>query len=550
MTPFASPWRLTPLAIAALISVPVLTIAVKLLAPSGELWEHLAATVLWRYIANTLWLGFGVGLGTLVIGAGTAWLCSMCRFPGRKLLEWALLLPLAVPTYAIAFTYAGMLDFAGPVQSGLRETFGWTRHDYWFPEIRSLAGAVVVMSLVLYPYVYLLARAAFVNQSVCALEIGRTLGRGPWGSFTGIALPLARPALAGGVALALMEALSDFGTVQYYGVDTFTTGIYRTWFALGDVGAAAQLSAVLLGFVALLLIAEQASRGRARYHHTSGRYRALPSYRLRGLRGWLAAAACLLPLALGFLLPALQLGAWTAETWRETLDAHFAGLAWNSFRLAALTALLAVAVALLLAYSLRLGVGPLGRAAARVAALGYAVPGSVIAVGVMVPFAAVDAGIDDLARRYLGVSTGLLLTGGLAALVFAYLVRFLAVALRAVEAGLDKVSPDMDDAARALGCAPGRVLIRVHVPVVRAGLLTAALLVFVDVMKELPATLIMRPFNFDTLAVRAWELAADERLADSASAALTIVAVGLAPVILLSRAVGRARPGAAAPAVP
>ena len=543
-------WRLAPPLIATVIAVPVLTIAVQLFAPSGEVWGHLVDTVLWRYVGNTVWLGFGVGFGTLVLGTGTAWLCVMCRFPGRGVLEWALLLPLAVPTYAIAFTYAGMLDFAGPLQSALREAFGWTRHDYWFPEIRSLGGAIAVMSLVLYPYVYLLARASFLNQSVCALEIGRTLGRGPWASFFAIGLPLARPALAGGVSLALMEALSDFGTVQYYGVDTFTTGIYRTWFGLGDAGAAAQLSAVLLLFVALLLILEQASRGGARYHHTSGRYRPLPSYNLRGTRMWLATLACLLPLALAFLFPALQLGIWTIETWREMVDTHFAGLAWNSFRLAALTAVLAVAVALILAYAVRLGAGLLGRAAARVASLGYAVPGSVIAVGVLVPFAVLDTGIDGFARDTFGVSTGLLLTGGLAALVFAYIVRFLAVALRAVEAGLTKVSPAMDGAARTLGCTPGRVLWRVHVPVVRAGLITGGLLVFVDVMKELPATLIMRPFNFDTLAVRAYELAADERLADSASAALAIVAVGLVPVLILGRAVGRARPGSQAPALP
>ena len=539
------PWRLAPPLIAGLIAVPVLAIAAQLFV-----WGHLVDTVLWRYIGNTVWLGLGVGLGTLVIGTGTAWLCVMCRFPGRGILAWALLLPLAVPTYAIAFTYAGILDFAGPAQTALREAFGWTRHDYWFPEIRSLGGAIAVMSLVLYPYVYLLARASFLNQSVCALEIGRTLGRGPWASFFAIGLPLARPAMAGGVSLALMEALSDFGTVQYYGVDTFTTGIYRTWFGLGDAAAAAQLSAVLLLFVALLVILEQASRGGARYHHTSGRYRPLPSYPLQGLRKWAACLACLLPLALGFLLPALQLGAWTVETWRETVDGHFAALAWNSFRLAALTAFLAVAVALLLAYAVRLGAGPVARGAARVASLGYAVPGSVIAVGVLVPFAALDTAIDTFARDTFGVSTGLLLTGGLVALVFAYIVRFLAVALRAVEAGLTKVSPAMDGAARTLGCTPGRVLWRVHVPVVRAGLITAGLLVFVDVMKELPATLIMRPFNFDTLAVRAYELAADERLADSASAALAIVAVGLVPVLLLSRAVGRARPGSQAAGLP
>jgi iron(III) transport system permease protein len=529
--------------VAGLVAFPVLVVLANVLAPAGEVWRHLVDTVLWRYIGNTIWLALGVGVGTLVIGGGMAWLCSMCRFPGRPIFEWALLLPLAVPTYAIAFTYAGMFEFAGPVQSALRDWFGWDRHDYWFPEIRSLGGAITVMTLVLYPYVYLLARAAFLNQSVCALEIGRTLGRGPWRSFAGIALPLARPALVGGMSLALMEALSDFGTVQYYGVDTFTTGIYRTWFALGDASAAAQLAAVMLVFVAVLLLGEQWSRGRARYHHTTNRYRPLPSYRLRGGRAGLASLACAAVLGLGFVLPAAQLGAWTIDTWHETIDMRFAVLAWNSFRLAAITAVLAVMVALAVAYAVRLGAGPIGRAAKRIAGLGYAVPGSVIAVGVMLPFAWLDTAIDDFARARFGVSTGLLLTGGLAALVFAYLVRFLAVSLNAVDSALAKVTPSMDGAARTLGVGPSGVLWRVHIPIIRAGLLTAGLLAFVDVMKELPATLIMRPFDFNTLAVRAYELASDEQLAESASAALAIVAVGILPVIVLSRAITRARPG-------
>jgi len=537
-------WALAPTLVALLVSVPVLVVLAAVAAPAGDVWRHLADTVLARYVANTVWLALGVGAGTLAIGTGCAWLCSMCRFPGRALFDWALLLPLAVPTYAIAFTYAGMLEYAGPVQSALRELFGWTRHDYWFPEARSLGGAIVVMSLVLYPYVYLLARASFLSQSVCALEIGRTLGRGPWRSFTDIALPLARPALVGGVSLALMEALGDFGTVSYYGVDTFTTGIYRTWFALGDATAAAQLAAVLLLFVLVLLVGEQWWRRGARFHHTSARYRPLPSYRLRGARAWLATLACLAPLGFGFLLPASQLALWTARTWHSDLNAGFATLAWNSVRLATLTAVIAVGVALLVAYAVRLGAGPVGRAAKRLAGLGYAVPGSVIAVGVLLPFAHLDTAIDDFARATFGVSTGLLLTGGLAALVFGYLVRFLAVSLNAVDAALAKVTPSMDGAARSLGLGPGAVLARVHVPIIRAGLLTAGLLAFVDVMKELPATLILRPFNFDTLAVRAYELASDEQLRESAGAALAIVAVGILPVIVLSRAITRARPGA------
>ncbi len=539
-------WSAGPILAAGLVAFPVLVVLANVFVPATDVWSHLANTVLWRYIGNTVWLVLGVGLGTLIIGSGTAWLCSMCRFPGRSVFEWALLLPLAVPTYAIAFTYAGMFEFAGPVQSALRDWFGWGRRDYWFPEVRSLGGAITVMTLVLYPYVYLLARAAFLNQSVCALEIGRTLGRNPWQSFLGIALPLARPALVGGVSLALMEALSDFGTVQYYGVDTFTTGIYRTWFALGDPSAAAQLAATMLVFVAALILTEQWSRRRARYHHTTNRFRPLPTYDLRGWRAALACAACAGALGLGFLLPAVQLAVWTIETWQQTIDLRFLGLAWNSFRLAAMTAVVAVIVTLLVCYAVRLRTNATGRVAKRVAGLGYAVPGSVIAVGVLLPFAWLDTAIDDFARAVFGVSTGLLLTGGLAALIFAYLVRFLAVSLNAVDSAMAKVTPNMDGAARTLGAGPDAVLWRVHVPIIRAGLLTAGLLVFVDVMKELPATLIMRPFDFNTLAVRAYELASDELLAESASAALAIVVVGIVPVIILSRAITRARPGEAA----
>lgn len=531
-----------PLAAAALVSVPVLVVAAHVFLPAGGVWPHLVDTVLAGYIVNTLWLLLGVGLGTLVIGTGTAWLCSVCRFPGRGVLEWALLLPMALPTYAIAYGYAGLLEYAGPLQSALRTWFGWTGRDYWFPDIRSLGGAVAVMSLVLYPYVYLLARAAFLSQSVCVLEVGRTLGRGPWRSFAEIAVPLARPALAGGVALALMEALSDFGTVDYYGVDTFTTGIYRTWFALGDAAAAAQLSAVLLVFVLVLLVGEQQSRRGRRYHHTTGRQGALPSYRLRGVRAGLAAAACIAPLALGFLVPAGLLAVWTVADGRDQLDAAFAALAGNSFMLAALTAVLALAVAVPVGYAVRLGAGPVGRAAKRIAGLGYAIPGSVVAVGVLLPAAWLDNSIDGLARAAFGVSTGLILTGGIAVLVFAYLVRFLPLSMNAVDAALARVTTTIDDAARTLGERPGGVLRRIHLPMLRGGLLTAALLVFVDTMKELPATLILRPFDVNTLAVRAYEFATDERLADAAPAALAIVVVGLVPVIVLSRAMTPVRP--------
>ena len=536
-------WTLAAVVIAALVAVPVVVVMASIFAPAGEVWRHLADTVLAGYVINTLVLMAGVGVGTLVIGVATAWLVTMCRFPGRAGFEWALLLPLAVPTYAIAFTYGGLFEFAGPVQTALRDGFGWGRGDYWFPEVRSLGGAILIMSVVLYPYVYLLARAAFLEQSVCVIEVSRTLGRGPWRSFTEVALPLARPAIAGGVALALMEALSDFGAVEYLAVATFTTGIFRTWFGLGEPIAAAQLSAVLMLFVLALIVLERALRGGRKFHHTSRRYRSLPRYELPDGRALAAFLVCFVPIFLGFLLPGGQLLAWTAETAHAVVDRDFLVLAGNSIMLAAVAATVAVGAALLLAYGQRLRPGPVLAIAARVASMGYAVPGAVIAVGVLLPFAWLDNRVDGLMRDAFGISTGLILSGTLVALVFGYLVRFLAISFNTVEASLGKVTPTMDGAARTLGLGSGATLRRVHIPILSGSLLTAALLVFVDVMKELPATLIMRPFNFNTLAVRAFELAEDEQLAESAPAALSIVGVGIVPVILLTVAIARSRPG-------
>ncbi len=528
---------------ATLIAIPVVVVLLHVFVPTGDVWRHLASTVLPSYIGNSLWLMLGVGAGTLVIGVGTAWLVTMCRFPGRGIFEWALLLPMAVPAYVIAYTYTGLLDYAGPVQESLRALFGWGRGDYWFPEIRSLGGAVVMLVLVLYPYVYLLSRAAFLEQSVCVLEVSRTLGRTPLRAFISVALPLARPAIATGVALALMETLNDFGTVQYFAVDTFTTGIFRTWYGLGETAAAAQLAAVLMLFIFALVLAERFSRGGGRVHHTSPRYRELPGYRLKGARKALATLACLTPVALGFLLPACALGYWSWLTAPDVIDAGFMALAFNSFVLATVAAALALAVAVAIAYAQRLRPSRLIGAAARLSAMGYAVPGAVVAVGVLIPFAWADTAINDLARRLFGAGPGLILSGTIVAVTFAYVVRFLAVSLNTVEASLAKITPHMDDAARTLGLRPRQALVRVHLPIMGGSLLTAALLVFVDVMKELPATLILRPFNFDTLAIRTYQLASDERLAESSSAALAIVLVGIIPVILLSLAIARSRPG-------
>ena len=535
-----APLALTALVIGILTAAPIASVWLNLFAGgTGDTWAHLASTVLTEYVANTLVLCLGVGGGVILVGVSTAWLVTMHAFPGRRFFEWALVLPLAVPAYVMAYAYTDLLQFVGPVQSWLRESFGWRKGDYWFPDVRSAGGAVAMFSLVLYPYVYLLARTAFLERAGGMLEVGRSLGLSAWASFFRISLPLARPAVAAGTALALMETLADYGTVAYFAVPTFTTGIYRAWFSLGDRIAAAQLSAALLGFVVLVLAAERASRGRARFHNTTGRNRPQPGQTLSGAAALAAMLACALPLLLGFLLPAgvllrLALGDGDAQ-----FGSRFFQLAGNSFSLAALTALLAVGLAVLLAYSARLSGAGWSRALNRLVGLGYAVPGSVIAVGVLIPVTRLDNWLAAAIASWTGTSPGLLLTGGIAALVYAYLARFLAIALQTVEASLAKVTPSMDDAARSLGLGQGQTLRRVHLPLLRGSLLTAGLLVFVDVMKELPATLVMRPFNFDTLATQAYTLAADERLAEASTAALAIVVVGILPLIAVSRQIAK-----------
>jgi iron(III) transport system permease protein len=533
-------WAALALLIAGLLAVPTLAVLTSIFIPTGEIWAHLVSTVLPNYVRNTFGLLLGVGLGVLVIGVGAAWLVTMCRFPGRGLCTWALLLPLAMPAYIIAYTYTDLFQYAGSVQSALRAWFGWRRGDYWFPDVRSLLGAIVVMTLVFYPYVYLLARAAFLEQSASLFEISRVLGRGPWRSFATVALPLARPAIVGGVALALMEALADFGAVQYFAVDTFTTGIYRTWFGMGSLPAAAQLAAVLLSGVFAVLLLERLARGRARVHHASRGARLMAPFALSGPRAAAALVACLLPVVGGFVVPSAVLVQLALTRGDARAAAVFTQLAFHSFVLAAVAALAAVAVATLLAYGLRIAPNPVTRLATRVAVLGYAVPGAVIAVGILIAFGWLDQTFDRWARAATGSGVGLVLSGTVAALVLAYLVRFLAAAFNTVEATLGKITPSLDEVPRTLGASPGRTLLRVHVPLLRGGLLTAALLVFVEVMKELPATLVVRPFNFDTLAIRVYRLASDERLAEASTAALAIVAVGLLPVIVLSLAVARA----------
>jgi len=529
------------MAIALLILTPILVVFSSVFTDSGAVWQHLLTTVLPDYIISSLLLMLGVGICTVIIGVGTAWLVTLCQFPGQRWFEWGLLLPLAAPAYVLAYVYTELLEFYGPVQSSLRGVFGWTAvGDYWFPTIRSLGGAIAIISLVLYPYIYLLARVAFLEQSVCTLEASRSLGCNPWQSFTRVALPLARPAIVAGLALVLMETLNDFGTVQYFAVSTFSVGIYRTWFGMGQPVAAAQLSALLLVFVLLLIGLERWSRQQTKYYQ-AGRYQRVARFKLQGWRAIAALLCCLLPITLGFLIPAGRLLYMAAIDVTHNFSQRFWELSQHSLILAAVTAAIAVVMALVMAYGLRLRPNWGMQVAVRTASVGYAVPGAVIAVGVLFPIGTIDNAIDAGMRSTFGISTGLLLSGSITALVFAYLVRFLAVSYHTVESSLSRIKPNLDDAARSLGSGSTRTLLKVHAPLMSSGLITAAILVFVDVMKELPATLIVRPFNFDTLAVEVYRLAADERLTEAAAPALAIVAVGIIPVILLSRQIARTR---------
>ncbi len=530
-------WILGGTLVAAIVAAPVLAIAWLALFPTENIWPHLATTVLPRHSWNTLLLMLGNGIGVFVIGTATAWVTSTCRFSGRHIFEWALLLPLAVPAYIVAFVYTDILEFAGPVQSLLRDIFGWqTTRDYWFPAIRSMGGAIFVMSFVLYPYVYLLASAAFQEQSVGVIEASSTLGRGPWQSFLTVALPLARPAIVVGIALAMMETLADFGTVDFFAVNTLTVSVFNVWLGMGNAGGAAQIALVMLGFVVLLVAFERIGRRGRGFQNTTTRHRAATPFRLTGVRNAAAVAICATPIAIGFVIPAGVLARHAIVFFDQSWNAEFFGFARNSLTLAALAAVTAVAVAVFLAYGRRLATGRHFAVLTRLSLLGYAVPGAVLAVGVLIPFARLDNAIDALAREYLGVSTGLILSGTIFALVFAYVIRFLAVGYGAVEASLGKIRPTMDMAARSLGAGPGRTLWRIHMPLIRGSMLAAATIVFVDTMKELPATLILRPFNFDTLATHVFQFASDEQLELSALSALTIVLAGVLPVILLSRA--------------
>ena len=530
-------WSALAVLIAALVLLPVASVLwIALTGGSGDIWPHLLSTTLPRYVSNTLVLMAGVGVLTAAVGTGAAWLVTMYRFPGRGWLQWALLLPLAVPAYVGAYALVDFLEYAGPVQRGLRLLFGWeTARDYWFPQIRTRGAAILVLSGALYPYVYLLCRAAFREQSGAVFEVARALGAGPWSRFWRVGLPLARPAMAAGAAVVMMETVNDFGAVEFFAVQTLTTGIFSVWLQAGNLPGAAQISACVLTLVVILVTLEKLSRSRSRTHASARAIRPVTPQELRGWRAWAAWAACLLPFLGGFVLPVSVLlsNSFDAEQWVE--PGLFQALL-HSLGVGIAASLLCVTLAVIMVYGARLSGRRVPVLLLPVTAIGYAVPGAVLGIGVLIPLAAFDNRLADLILRVTGSDPGLLLTGTAGALTLAYVVRFFAISQGTADAALARISPSVPMAARSLGRSAGATLRAVHLPLARASLGSALLLVFVDCVKELPATLLLRPFDYETLATRVHAKASLEALSEAAPAALTITLVGLLATGLLARA--------------
>ncbi|WP_429093992.1 ABC transporter permease [Aeromonas veronii] len=529
-------WMTGSWAIALLLGLPVIALLFSAFSAEGDLFRHLADTVLLDYLGNTLGLVVGVVLLSLLFGVPTAWLVAMCQVPGRRALQWALMLPMAMPSYIVAYVYTDLLDYSGPLQAGLRALFGWNSPaDYWFPAIRSLGGAAWVLALVLFPYVYLLTRASFLEQSVSLIHSSRLLGCTPWQSFRRLSLPLARPAIMVAVSLVAMETLADFATVHFFAINTLTTAVYDTWLGYGSLATAAKLSCLMLLAVVLLIALERRSRSRQQVFQKSMGHEQPMRYPLKGMSRWLAGLWCWGLVLAGFGLPFVILLDYGVRYFELSWTPEFVRFAGNSLLISALTALLAMGIALLLGFFRRLDGGIKSLLPLRIAAMGYAMPGTVLAIGVLVPLTALDFAINDLAEWLGRQGPGLLLTGTITAIVFGYLVRFVAIAIGSVESSMGKISPSLDMAARSLGQGDGGMLRRVHLPLVRRGLFAGAMLVFIESMKELPAALLLRPFNFDTLATHVYQFVSDEMLERGALGAIVIVLVGLLPLIWVNR---------------
>jgi iron(III) transport system permease protein len=527
----------TAIVIAAICLLPLIGVVAAAFLGSMETMSKLADTVLWRYTWTTLVLVALVATGTILLGSATAWLVVATDFPGRRFFEIALVLPLAFPAYVLAYAYTHVLDHPGIVQSTLRDITGWGPRDYWFPEIRSLGGAAAMLTLVLYPYVYLLARAAFRMQAATPFFAARSLGSSPLSCFLRVSLPMARPAIAAGALLVVMETIADFGTVAHFGVQTFATGIYTSWFSLADRGAAAQLAVGLLVFAFLVAALEQQNRGAATYA-AKGRHDPFPRMKLTQRSALACQVLCGIPVLLGVILPTTALFAMGLNSEQEIFSPRYLSFFQNSITLAAVASVVTVTAAVLLGTFNRIASNRLSTASLYIARLGYAVPGGVIAVGLMVPFAGFDNWLDARMEAWFGISTGLLISGSIWLMIAAYMIRFLAAAIGSYESGLAAVTPNIDAASRVLGRSDWATVREIHLPILKPSILTALLIVFVDTVKELPATLILRPFNYDTLAVQAFRLASDERLEGAAVPSLMIAGLGLIPVVILCAQIG------------
>ena len=527
-------WIVSSLLISLFVAIPVVVILASLFTPATEVWSHISDSVLPDYIGNTLLLMVLVALITSFVGVGTAWLTAATEFPGRKILTWALMLPLAAPAYIVAYVYTDLLDYSGPVQTFIRELTGLYAGEYYFPEIRSLGGAALIIGLVLYPYVYLLVRVAFIQRSATLYGAARTLGATPFYAFGRIAMPAARPALVGGLALVLMETLADYGTVDYFAVPTFSTGIFRTWFSMGDKSAALKLAAVMFTFVVLLVAIEKYYR-RPTEAQAIARDGLTQRTELRGVAAFAALAFCSLPVLLGSLIPMGTLAYFAVTAGDPLLGRSFSQFALNSLQVSLAATAIAVTLALILTYAKRLSSSRTVNLSIQLSTLGYALPGTMLAVGLFAPVSLADRAMAEFFDHYLGVNSGLLMTGTIAIVVYAYVIRFLTVAFNSTSSGMEAIPPIYDQAARSLGASPWLVLKSIHIPLMSRSVLAAAMLVFVDSMRELPATLLLRPFDFETLATRVYKLASDERLAEASTASLLIVVIGLVPVLLLNR---------------
>lgn len=531
------PWSIGAVVIAGLVMLPILVVVGMALFPAENVWPHLISTTLPRYVMNTGILMVCVAALAAAMGTGAAWLVTMYRFPGARWLEWLLLLPLAIPAYVGAYALVDFLEYAGPVQTLLRQIFGWSSaRDYWFPEIRSRGAAILVLSVSLYPYVYLLTRAALREQSGGTYEVARALGAGPFGRFRRVGLPLARPAIAAGCAIVMMETVNDFGVVEFFAVQTLTTGIFSVWLEGGNAGGAAQISSVILVMILFLMGMEKVSRRRMRFFNPPRHSRPITKIELTGVQGLLAMLFCAVPFALGFALPTAVIGYHAADATSGWLAPGLLRALGHTLSAGGIAAFVTVTAALFLVYGVRLSGKQLPRLLLPVTTLGYAAPGAVLAVGLLIPMAAADNALAAFLERFTDDRVGLLMTGSAFAVIYAYCVRFFAIAQGAADSAFGRVTPSLPMAARSLGRSARGTLVEVYLPLIRGSIGTALLLVFVDCVKELPATLLLRPFGFNTLATRVYEKASLENINDASPAALLVIGVGLVAVLLLARA--------------